>query len=237
MDQVQELARRIFGITRAEQAARAWKNALWLLIGLGGILLFIWSSQQPEPQAAFGGGALVAAASATVGAFTGLLFGLPRSAPKVETGRASSKPAADEAAAGSARAVVEPIVVPNSNLIEISDWTTKIIVGLGLTQLGSLPGDFQRLVDFARGAVGGDPSASGVVGALIVTYTGAAFILSYLASRTDLECAMAAVDPSARGQLDLLSQLNRLKVEGAVTDDQIAEARRRILENIAREIP
>jgi hypothetical protein len=45
---------------------------------------------------------------------------------------------------------------------------------------------------------------------------------------------MAAVDPSARGQLDLLSELNRLKGEGAVTDAEIEELKDRILENIAR---
>ena len=188
MEQLRELARRLFGITRAEQATRAWKNALWLLIGIGAVVLLAWAERQPNPQAAFGGGALVAAASATVGALAGMVFGLPRSAQtpaaRVVNTTVGSNPgtldAVDssgnpEALGTSPRPATDEhvVVIPNSNLVEISDWVTKIVVGLGLTQLGSLPGDFQRLVDYSRAAVGTTDTGTGVVAALIVTYFGA----------------------------------------------------------------
>jgi len=33
----------------------------------------------------------------------------------------------------------------NTNLEQISDWLTKILVGVGLTQLREIPGQVQRL--------------------------------------------------------------------------------------------
>ena len=247
MEQLQELARRLFGITRAEQAARAWKNALWLLIAVGALVLFAWAQSQPNPQSAFGGGALVATAAATLGALAGMIFGLPRSAQtpaaRVVSTAVGSNPAgpdtAAEAQGGSPRAAADEhvVIVPNSNMVEISDWLTKIVVGLGLTQLGSIPGDFQRLVDYARGAVGVPDSAAGLVGALIITYFGAAFVLSYLASRTDLECAMAAVGVSTKVQLDMLERLHELETEGAVTGKEIERLKGRLIEALEREIP
>jgi hypothetical protein len=252
VEQLRELARRLFGITRAEQATRAWKNALWLLIGVGAVVLLAWAERQPNPQAAFGGGALVGAASATVGALAGMVFGLPRSAQtpaaRVVNTTVGSNPGAQDGADKSANpealgASPRPatdehvVVIPNSNLVEISDWVTKIVVGLGLTQLGSLPGDFQRLVDYSRAAVGTTDTGTGVVAALIVTYFGAGFILSYLASRTDLECAMAAVGVSTKVQLDMLERLHALELEGAVTAVDIERLKGRLIEALEREIP
>ncbi len=36
----------------------------------------------------------------------------------------------------------------NSNLVEVSDWLTKIIVGVGLIELKSLPGSARSMAAF-----------------------------------------------------------------------------------------
>ncbi|WP_298653538.1 hypothetical protein [uncultured Proteiniphilum sp.] len=38
--------------------------------------------------------------------------------------------------------------MPNTNLEDVSDWLTKIIIGVTLTQLGKIPGYLQSLADY-----------------------------------------------------------------------------------------
>src|SRR4051812_22645802 len=68
----------------------------------------------------------VALAAATAGAVAGFIFGIPRSLQ-------GDAPAADGVMRG---AVATPR--DNTNLEQISDWLTKILVGVGLTQIGHL---------------------------------------------------------------------------------------------------
>ncbi len=208
---------RIFGTTRVEKAERAWKNSLWLVIVLGAVPLVWYAQSQPAPWTVLAGGFFVAGASAVVGALGGMIFGLPR--PGTPT--PGAKPSSDAATAP--KAANQPGITPNTNMIEISDWLTKIIVGLGLTQLAALPGDFQRLVDWARGALGNASGSDTIVGLLILIYAVTGFILTYLFTRTDLEAAIAAADASPGAQLDLLSQLSELHRKQALTDDEFRQ--------------
>jgi hypothetical protein len=215
--------RRIFGTTRAERAERDWKNSLWLVIGVGAVALYLWAQTQTAPAVVFLGGVFIAAASAMVGALGGMIFGLPRSTPRASDANGSG---------GAAQSVISP----NTNMIEISDWLTKIIVGLGLTQLGAIPGDFQRLVAYARGALGNPPGSEPIVGALILVYAVTGFVLTYLFTRTDLEAAIAAADASPNAQLDMLSQLSKLHDTGLFTNQDLAGIKKKVLDNISGEI-
>jgi len=79
-----------------------------------------------------GVGVLVAAAALTAGVLTGFIFGIPREGDTKKHGeRGATEPAASDEDANP--------VTPNSNLVEISDWLTKIIVGVGLVELKSIP--------------------------------------------------------------------------------------------------
>ena len=73
----------------------------------------------------FGLSVIFATACAVSGWLLGLLFGIPRGA------RASGVSAAPEPTPES-----RPV---NTNLVDISDWLTKTIVGVGLTQLFNVP--------------------------------------------------------------------------------------------------
>src|SRR5262245_15675629 len=124
-------------------------GAFWAtqLGGLFAVLLFSFSA--PATWAAgfklFAIGMLVTGAAAIVGALFGFLFGLPRSIDDIEPLDADAvKPGAG------AEASVEQAAAPakaaeasafrrsarsNNNLLEISDWLTKVIVGAGLVGL------------------------------------------------------------------------------------------------------
>lgn len=83
---------------------------------------------------AFGTALLVVAAASLVGAILGFLFGIPRSLQAA----AQAQPA-DAVAQGHASAAnASPAFRTNTSLEEISDWLTKIIIGLGLVQFESL---------------------------------------------------------------------------------------------------
>jgi tetratricopeptide (TPR) repeat protein len=74
---------------------------------------------------------LVAVLGIVSGGALGFLFGIPRLPPRSD--RAAT------ASATNAKVETSPYILSNSNLEEISDWLTKIIVGLGLVQLKEIP--------------------------------------------------------------------------------------------------
>lgn len=75
---------------------------------------------------------LIALASSMVGAIIGFLFGIPRLnrnyAPADDDGRTTK-------------------YKPNTNLEDVSDWLTKIIIGVTLTQLTRIPGYLESIAD------------------------------------------------------------------------------------------
>jgi tetratricopeptide (TPR) repeat protein len=70
------------------------------------------------------------------GGALGFLFGIPKLPRQLEDGEGGKPP---ERAIGERRSVAKAYIRSNSNLEEISDWLTKIIVGLGLIHLSAIP--------------------------------------------------------------------------------------------------
>jgi len=80
-----------------------------------------------------------------------------------------------------------PRLLPSTNLAEISDWLTKLLLGAGLvslTHLGKPLGDL--IDDVARGMGGATPSggvtesAVVIAGAILITYVALGFLGGYL---------------------------------------------------------
>jgi tetratricopeptide (TPR) repeat protein len=69
----------------------------------------------------------------------------------------------------------------NTNLEEISDWLTKILVGLGLIELRSLPSYLHRVGSYVGQGLGHDQqsTASGIV----IYFSGLGFLCGYLFTR------------------------------------------------------
>lgn len=145
---------------------------------------------------ALGVGWGVAAAAAAVGAFLGFLFGIPR--------------ALQEKALG----LDEPYG-PNTNLEQISDWLTKILVGVGLVELGRAGPAVGKLIASVGGALGNTGAARVTAAALLVVFVVWGFVVSYLLTRLRAASAFLA------SELDLVAQQAAAQVQQSI-DEQAA---------------
>jgi len=191
---------------RSDDAERAQRIRLykWCTFGLvgGGLAAAVVYGAAASPGrrlVAAMGTALVAAAPFALGALVGFLFGIPKTLQGAS--RASATP--DRRSASSrrrARAVRAAVLQPNTNLEQISDWLTKILVGVGLTQLSRIPSAVESLAELAASCTGASSDAGGtaVMGAVLVYFSICGFLIGYLVTRLVLTPAIKHVEePSA----------------------------------------
>ena len=110
---------------RARLQEQAWSNPLVIAIagGLVAVLVYAWSREQTLSAIAVG--LLVSGSALAVGAVVGFLFGIPRAVLEPQN-------------QSSAMSRFETAYQVNTNLEQISDWLTKIIVGVTLVQIGKI---------------------------------------------------------------------------------------------------
>ena len=180
------------GGTGAQPADSPSNQYRWLLVAswipplLAVLLIVVYSIQYDEQFISVATtGVLVALAALVIAAFGGFLFGIPRALQQAPSANATPVGAAPGAA---------PRYAVNTNLEEISDWLTKIIVGVGLIQLGQISEVLGRLVDSLASGLGGQPSSRLVAGAELVFFGTWGFLLGYLLTRTYLTAAFRAFD-------------------------------------------
>jgi len=120
---------------------------------------------------------VIAMAALSCGGLVGFLFGIPHPATNGPSGVESNRP--------DPRNYVE-----NTNLVQISDWLTKILVGVGLTQLIQMPTALSQLsIVLARGL--GEPPGGGVFGTgLSIQFALLGFLSSYIATTWYLPVAL-----------------------------------------------
>jgi hypothetical protein len=124
---------------------------------------------------------MVAAASLGVGAFLGLLFGVPRS---IGTDQRGDNPGGQRI----------PTIGANTNLEQISDWLTKIIVGVTLTQLATIKRGAAALFAAIGPALGDNTGANAFAGAVVIYFTVVGFFAGWLYARLRLGLAMSTAD-------------------------------------------
>lgn len=168
-------------ITNKESAIEpnVWK-ILQILIGLGILLELVasfkslWSNNGQIPLVDrlanvltyFGTSLVIGGACYCIGGLTGFLFGIPRLLQN------SSMP--DEVRNNPSK------LVQNDNLVQISDWLTKIIVGVGLTQIYSIVPALSQMGIFLSPSFGG--SSSLAVGSVLF-FLNVGFFSGYLWTR------------------------------------------------------
>jgi hypothetical protein len=158
-----------------------------IAVGLLGIALYAGIQGRARFLTTVSVALMVALACLMVGGVLGLLFGIPRA------GRADL-PEGDGRSAMPFR--------PNTNLEDISDWLTKILVGVGLIQLGQLSEPLGRLVTAVAEGIGGDPPNPSFTLALLLYFTLVGFLAGYLLTRLYLPRAFT----SAQQLLDLVTR-------------------------------
>ncbi|WP_047243860.1 hypothetical protein [Chromobacterium subtsugae] len=142
-------------------------------------------------------------ASLGSGAAAGFLFGIPKSglttkaepisADRVVTaGNTGSSPVVSTAT----KAETSVGARPNTNLEEVSDWLTKIIVGLTLVNLEPIKLEFQRICLNAAAAIRATPSAADVstATALVSGFALLGFLAMYLYMRLFVQGAFVRSD-------------------------------------------
>ena len=123
--------------TSNEMLQRLWLRSLTFCIAFGVVVVLAFGTWFPTASIAVA--VLLAGGSLLIGALLGFLFGVPRSAPPSEGKTAKSKDRTEDRTEPAGDAPDPNRYRPNTNLEEVSDWLTKILVGVGLTQLGTAP--------------------------------------------------------------------------------------------------
>lgn len=160
------------------ETSRGVQVALWAVIGVGVVLIGLFAASQiTSPRAIFASAApvvatsgMLALAAGAVGAFAGFLFGVPRLSTAEEQ-------ALQEAPAASSSPVR---FLYNTSLSQISDWLTKILVGVGLIQLRELPGALTRLAAGLSPALGGGAAAGTFGTALLSAFLFSGLLMGYI---------------------------------------------------------
>lgn len=146
---------------------------LWLLITIGLLSLIfpavvrVYQGNWMGAFTVIGTGLFLAGASTLVGSVIGFLFGVPK----------RHKGDNDPSSAG--KSAVEKYR-PNTNLEQISDWLTKIIVGVGLIEFRKVIEFFKDLGAYCGSAFADSPSGEIIATSISVHYLLTGFIQGFL---------------------------------------------------------
>ena len=157
------------------EQTQAGVRALFISFLLGGVVWLVVINHNSAHGGVLGALGLLSATGMIVGGFAGFLFGVPRSLSSTAAALATRTSAGQQAR-----------VMANTNLEQISDWLTKVLVGVGLTQLQSLPDVMDRLAAKLAPMLPGVQGDGAVGVAVLTSYFFAGFLWSYVESRTAL---------------------------------------------------
>lgn len=208
--------------TITKRAPRGVVPNLWMLPVLGALIIVAYAASR-------GSWTVLAVASATgaaalaFGGIVGFLFGIPRTL----TSEAAGTPQRE--GTGPAQAEIRS----NTNLEQISDWLTKIIVGVGLVELGSIRASIASLVDYLAPALGTGATAEPFTFCLLAYFSIAGFLAGYLITRIVLQHEFAVAER------DIAAVAGRVAQEVVESRDQAdAEALRLLTQQLdVREPP
>jgi hypothetical protein len=166
-------------------------------------------------------GCLLVGASAFVGGVLGFLFGIPRTLQQEGVAPVSEgSSAASESGSISRRIDYRA----NTNLEQISDWLTKILVGVGLTQLPEIRKDLTILTAFAAQGLGSQENSKVFAFALLSYSTVLGFLFGYLWTRLFLAGALRQADQAAIGAL--ASEVQKVTERAETTERKIDELKK-----------
>jgi hypothetical protein len=181
------------------------------LIGLVIIVLFgLLSASHSNGFSIAGVGLLLAGGIFILGWLLGFLFGIPRT----ELGFAHKEKTENDL----------PQYTPNTNLEQISDWLTKILVGVGLTQLIQLPTALQDYAGKLAPSLGGSPSGGVFSVAILIFFSVDGFLVGFLWTRRYYANELQESDFALHNREDLERQhkadLEALQAAGQILNPQ-----------------
>ena len=179
------------------------------MFALGAILVILYVVSTVGPHLRYiSVGLFTACAAFLIGTVVGLVLAIPRvvssgeyryqptpsgtnrlsdqepddpDSAEVRPTKSTGEPSRAQAQAGGAR------FLPSTNLAEISDWLTKLLLGAGLVELTRLGQPIGALIDNVARGLGGGTASGGVTesavvtaGAILITYVALGFLGGYL---------------------------------------------------------
>jgi tetratricopeptide (TPR) repeat protein len=217
------LKRNLFGIALA--------LIIWLAFGVCALLIYSFTICYTADQCASTGwnvfsiGSFLALASASAGGLLGFLFGIPRTLakeplPNKDKGQTTQNSVAEGTQTGSKDARRLSV---NTNLEEISDWLTKILVGAGLVQLQNIPSLLHKAGLQFQSSLGNSELA--VLG-IVINFSVWGFFSGYLLTRLFLAGAFRLADEGNLADLNTQEVRTALKVGDALREiKQYSKAR------------
>jgi len=119
--------------------------------------------------------ALIGTATLSVGGLLGFLFGIPRT---------TRRPSESTPTGDARRETIAAPYEPSNNLEQVADWLTKILVGVGLVELGTLGNALAKVGDQVAKAVTPTPTGTAVVTEVVlIAFATIGFLASFLWTR------------------------------------------------------
>ena len=153
----------------AHLGSNAYRSVTYSLLAIQTCTAFIWSL-----------------AWQTGGFLFGFIFGIPKVIAATTSG---TNPALNDPTQ-----IASPKLKVNTNLEDISDWLTKVLVGASLTQIVKIPGAISRAAAFMSMQ---DIQSASFNAALLVYYSALGFLSGYIITRTFFARAFALSDQGA----------------------------------------
>lgn len=166
---------------------------------LGAVLIILYVVSTAGPHLRYiSVGLFMACAAFLIGTVVGLVLAIPHivssgdyrrqaSAPGINPSSADAQPKPAEVADVGDQERGSPRFLPSTNLAEISDWLTKLLLGAGLVELTRLGQPLSKLIDNVARSLGGATASGGVTesavviaGGILITYVALGFLGGYL---------------------------------------------------------
>ncbi|MEK6373619.1 MAG: hypothetical protein AABO58_13085 [Acidobacteriota bacterium] len=162
-------------------------------LGIGFLAVIVYASSSKQGSAVnlniAATGVIVAGAFALLGFAGGFLFGIPKSL------QGDAAPAVPAAGAAAEKGTKRSRLTTNTNLEQMSDWLTKILVGVGLTQLVNVGDALWKLAEQFKSFFGGNVSEVFIIG-IVLYFSTAGFLAGYFWTRLFLAGAFSLADRS-----------------------------------------
>jgi hypothetical protein len=208
------------GDAKARQTYDDMRRTNWFFTLFAGVgLAFVIAHKVGDQAVSITTALLWVLACSVSGAAVGFLFGIPKifqgNGPGVEQAPGgSTAPAAAEGP--DYRQQV------NTNLTEISDWLTKIIVGLGLINLKEIPAYVGSMASALAGGLNpANPDAErGFAFGIITSFSVFGFLFGYIYTRVFIAVIFSRADREATAQINevrLLAERAQAAAENAQT--------------------
>lgn len=170
--------------------------ALLLACTWGEVVIILYCAQAKSLSAFLsmvGEGLLISGASFLVGGLAGFLFGIPRSLEQ-ELQNPSGSAGKNEPEIEKSEKIKYR---PNTNLEEISDWLTKILVGVGLTQIAAIREGLRRVGAAMGPVLGGSPGGEVFSLGILIYFPVCGFFIGFLWARLTLPRLYVEADVAA----------------------------------------